>query len=237
MRPPLGRGEICFPLLSPSHGRGTADWFGVSRDSDSTQKWQRKSIRHCSQRYGKLKPQVIRELDLPSQDNASLTSTETPPPLYVGPCQLGMQKVCLPPAASQRLLTLLPWAGLGTPERRRFLETHGLGWGSDGPIKTPKILSGKGGLGDGTGSWDSIMGPALDGRASQGEEQREGPTGGERDPSGCSGVGGYPCCPGTHWSVGGAAAVFSTVGLGWGRSLWGDDPAPRLLHLLPSARS
>lgn len=66
----------------------------MSKDSDSTQKWQRKSIRHCSQRYGKLKPQVIRELDLPSQDNVSLTSTETPPPLYVGPCQLGMQKVC-----------------------------------------------------------------------------------------------------------------------------------------------
>lgn len=104
---------MCFPLLSPSHGRGTADWFGVSKDSDSTQKWQRKSIRHCSQRYGKLKPQVIRELDLPSQDNASLTSTETPPPLYVGPCQLGMQKVCLPPAASQRPLTLLPGAGAG----------------------------------------------------------------------------------------------------------------------------
>lgn len=66
----------------------------MSKDSDSTQKWQRKSIRHCSQRYGKLKPQVIRELDLPSQDNVSMTSTETPPPLYVGPCQLGMQKVC-----------------------------------------------------------------------------------------------------------------------------------------------
>uniref|UniRef100_A0A452FK07 Inactive rhomboid protein n=1 Tax=Capra hircus TaxID=9925 RepID=A0A452FK07_CAPHI len=76
--------------------RGTADWFGVSKDSDSTQKWQRKSIRHCSQRYGRLKPQVIRELDLPSQDNVSLTSTETPPPLYVGPCQLGMQKIVDP---------------------------------------------------------------------------------------------------------------------------------------------
>ncbi|XP_075420648.1 inactive rhomboid protein 1 isoform X2 [Tenrec ecaudatus] len=76
--------------------RGTADWFGVSKDSDSTQKWQRKSIRHCSQRYGKLKPQVIRELDLPSQDNVSMTSTETPPPLYVGPSQLGMQKIIDP---------------------------------------------------------------------------------------------------------------------------------------------
>lgn len=102
-----GRGDrrYGFPLLSPSHARGTADWFGVSKDSDSTQKWQRKSIRHCSQRYGKLKPQVIRELDLPSQDNVSLTSTETPPPLYVGPCQLGMQKVCY------TLLTLLLYLG------------------------------------------------------------------------------------------------------------------------------
>ncbi|XP_074866493.1 inactive rhomboid protein 1 isoform X2 [Carettochelys insculpta] len=76
--------------------RGTADWFGVSKDSDATQKWQRKSLRHCSQRYGKLKPQVIREMDLPSQDNISLASTETPPPLYVGPCQLGMQKIVDP---------------------------------------------------------------------------------------------------------------------------------------------
>uniref|UniRef100_A0A3Q3BIY0 Inactive rhomboid protein n=1 Tax=Kryptolebias marmoratus TaxID=37003 RepID=A0A3Q3BIY0_KRYMA len=62
---------------------GTADWFGVSKDGDTTQKWQRKSLRHCSLRYGKLKPQVIREMDLPSQDNISLTSTETPPPLYI----------------------------------------------------------------------------------------------------------------------------------------------------------
>ncbi|XP_041532535.1 inactive rhomboid protein 1 isoform X5 [Microtus oregoni] len=99
--PLLGSRAACKALpqrqsLSWSLLRGTADWFGVSKDSDSTQKWQRKSIRHCSQRYGKLKPQVIRELDLPSQDNVSLTSTETPPPLYVGPCQLGMQKIIDP---------------------------------------------------------------------------------------------------------------------------------------------
>lgn len=97
----------------------------MSKDSDSTQKWQRKSIRHCSQRYGKLKPQVIRELDLPSQDNVSLTSTETPPPLYVGPCQLGMQKVCLPSAASHRLLSLLPGDGArdtASPSRGDSLE-------------------------------------------------------------------------------------------------------------------
>ncbi|XP_029432690.1 inactive rhomboid protein 1 isoform X2 [Rhinatrema bivittatum] len=82
--------------LSRVFFRGTADWFGVSKDSDATQKWQRKSLRHCSQRYGKLKPQVIREMDLPSQDNISLTSTETPPPLYVGSAQLGMQKIIDP---------------------------------------------------------------------------------------------------------------------------------------------
>ncbi|OCT61435.1 inactive rhomboid protein 1 isoform X2 [Xenopus laevis] len=76
--------------------RGTADWFGVSKDNDATQKWQRKSLRHCSQRYGKLKPQVIREMDLPSQDNISLTSTETPPPLYVGSTQFNMQKIIDP---------------------------------------------------------------------------------------------------------------------------------------------
>ncbi|XP_039629886.1 inactive rhomboid protein 1 isoform X2 [Polypterus senegalus] len=82
--------------LSKLFLRGTADWFGVSKDGDATQKWQRKSLRHCSQRYGKLKPQVIREMDLPSQDNISLTSTETPPPLYVPTSQHGMQKIIDP---------------------------------------------------------------------------------------------------------------------------------------------
>ncbi|KAF5921016.1 hypothetical protein HPG69_005594 [Diceros bicornis minor] len=102
--------------LSRSLLRGTADWFGVSKDSDSTQKWQRKSIRHCSQRYGKLKPQVIRELDLPSQDNVSLTSTETPPPLYVGPCQLGMQKIIDPLARGRAFRVADDTAdGLSTP--------------------------------------------------------------------------------------------------------------------------
>uniref|UniRef100_A0A672PZY7 Inactive rhomboid protein n=1 Tax=Sinocyclocheilus grahami TaxID=75366 RepID=A0A672PZY7_SINGR len=83
----------CFSRLEPPRRqslpqiflRGTADWFGVSNDVDATQKWQRKSLRHCTQRYGKLKPQVIHEMDLPSQDNLSMTSTETPPPLYLPP--------------------------------------------------------------------------------------------------------------------------------------------------------
>ncbi|KAK1882134.1 Inactive rhomboid protein 1, partial [Dissostichus eleginoides] len=53
--------------------RGTADWFGVSKDSDSTQRWRRKSLQHCSHLYGGLKPQVMREMELHSQDNLSLT--------------------------------------------------------------------------------------------------------------------------------------------------------------------
>ncbi|XP_051959156.1 inactive rhomboid protein 1-like isoform X1 [Xyrauchen texanus] len=82
--------------ISQTIKRGTADWFGVSNDVDATQKWQRKSLRHCTQRYGKLKPQVIREMDLSSQDNLSMTSTETPPPLYVPPTQHGMQRIVDP---------------------------------------------------------------------------------------------------------------------------------------------
>ncbi|KAK5905662.1 hypothetical protein CgunFtcFv8_001597 [Champsocephalus gunnari] len=65
--------------------RGTADWFGVSKDSDSTQRWRRKSLQHCGHLYGGLKPQVMREMELHSQDNLSLASTETPPPLYLPP--------------------------------------------------------------------------------------------------------------------------------------------------------
>lgn len=120
-------------MLSPSHARGTADWFGVSKDSDSTQKWQRKSIRHCSQRYGKLKPQVIRELDLPSQDNVSLTSTETPPPLYVGPCQLGMQKVCRRLLQAPHSATLArdgAWGGLW-----RVVSLRACGWESSQSLR------------------------------------------------------------------------------------------------------
>ncbi|XP_064178899.1 inactive rhomboid protein 1 isoform X3 [Anguilla rostrata] len=96
--------------------RGTADWFGVSKDSDATQKWQRKSLRHCSQRYGKLKPQVIREMDLPSQDNISLTSTETPPPLYVPASQHGMQKIVDPLARGRAFRMVEEVDGYSVPQ-------------------------------------------------------------------------------------------------------------------------
>ncbi|KAG9334804.1 hypothetical protein JZ751_006553 [Albula glossodonta] len=96
--------------------RGTADWFGVSKDSDATQKWQRKSLRHCSQRYGKLKPQVIREMDLPSQDNISLTSTETPPPLYLPSSQHGMQKIVDPLARGRAFRMVEEVDGYSVPQ-------------------------------------------------------------------------------------------------------------------------
>ncbi|XP_076027161.1 inactive rhomboid protein 2-like isoform X2 [Genypterus blacodes] len=44
--------------LSQSIRRNTAQWFGVGEDCETKQQvWQRKSLRHCSQRYGKLKAQ------------------------------------------------------------------------------------------------------------------------------------------------------------------------------------
>uniref|UniRef100_A0A9J7XD84 Inactive rhomboid protein n=1 Tax=Cyprinus carpio carpio TaxID=630221 RepID=A0A9J7XD84_CYPCA len=104
------------PSISQTIKRGTADWFGVSNDVDATQKWQRKSLRHCTQRYGKLKPQVIREMDLPSQDNLSMTSTETPPPLYLPPAQHGMQRIVDPLARGRAFRNVEEVDGLSIPQ-------------------------------------------------------------------------------------------------------------------------
>ncbi|XP_061764882.1 inactive rhomboid protein 1 isoform X4 [Nerophis ophidion] len=92
-RVPTVRRRSCIPKILtrrrssiPKHiFRGTADWFGVSKDSDSTQRWRRKSLQHCSQLYGGLKAQVMRSMELPSQDNISLASTDIPPPPYLHP--------------------------------------------------------------------------------------------------------------------------------------------------------
>uniref|UniRef100_A0AAX7TMW6 Inactive rhomboid protein n=1 Tax=Astatotilapia calliptera TaxID=8154 RepID=A0AAX7TMW6_ASTCA len=97
LRPPAER----LPSITQSIKRGTADWFGVSKDSDSTQRWRRKSLQHCSHLYGGLKTQVMREMELHSQDNLSLASTETPPPLYLPPLHpshhhYGMQRIVDP---------------------------------------------------------------------------------------------------------------------------------------------
>uniref|UniRef100_A0A8C7NTW0 Inactive rhomboid protein n=1 Tax=Oncorhynchus mykiss TaxID=8022 RepID=A0A8C7NTW0_ONCMY len=69
-----------FPLLSPP-SRSTAQvtaqaagWFGVGEDCETKQQlWQRKSLRHCSQRYGKLKAQY-REPELPISMDQGLDS-------------------------------------------------------------------------------------------------------------------------------------------------------------------
>ncbi|XP_036073101.1 inactive rhomboid protein 1 isoform X8 [Oryzias melastigma] len=55
LKPPLER----MPPLKQSIKKGTADWFGVSEDSNSTQRWRRRSLQHCSQLYGGLKTQVV----------------------------------------------------------------------------------------------------------------------------------------------------------------------------------
>uniref|UniRef100_A0A8C2WV87 Inactive rhomboid protein n=1 Tax=Cyclopterus lumpus TaxID=8103 RepID=A0A8C2WV87_CYCLU len=68
---PAAINQVIIILIHPLP-RGTADWFGVSKDSDSTQRWRRKSLQHCSHLYGGLKPQVMREMELHSQDNISL---------------------------------------------------------------------------------------------------------------------------------------------------------------------
>ncbi|XP_071200308.1 inactive rhomboid protein 1 isoform X2 [Salvelinus alpinus] len=113
-RPPLLRQSSITQTIK----RGTADWFGVSKDGDATQKWQRKSLRHCSMRYGRLKPQVIREMDLSSQDNISLTSTETPPPLYVPSSAhaFGMQKIVDPLARGRAFRMVEEVDGYSVPQ-------------------------------------------------------------------------------------------------------------------------
>ncbi|XP_064423661.1 inactive rhomboid protein 2 [Latimeria chalumnae] len=67
--------------LSQSIRRGTAQWFGVGNDHEGKQQqWQRKSLRHCSLRYGKLKAQYQRDVDLPSQEAPSFQGAESPAP-------------------------------------------------------------------------------------------------------------------------------------------------------------
>uniref|UniRef100_UPI0037E8B039 inactive rhomboid protein 2-like n=1 Tax=Semicossyphus pulcher TaxID=241346 RepID=UPI0037E8B039 len=63
--------------LSQSIRRNTATWFGVGEDCETKQQvWHRKSLRHCSQRYGKLKPQY-REPDTATSIDQGLDSPAT----------------------------------------------------------------------------------------------------------------------------------------------------------------
>uniref|UniRef100_A0A8C7DNZ6 Inactive rhomboid protein n=1 Tax=Oncorhynchus kisutch TaxID=8019 RepID=A0A8C7DNZ6_ONCKI len=98
--------------------RGTAAWFGVSKENDSTQRWRRKSLQHCNLRYGRLKAQVMREMELSSQDNLSLTSTETPPPLYLPPHHhpYGMQRIVDPLARGRAFRLVEEVDGYSVPQ-------------------------------------------------------------------------------------------------------------------------
>lgn len=63
--------------LSQSIRRNTAQWFGVGDDSESQQQvWHRRSMRHCSQRFGKLKVQY-REPDTATSFDQTLESPAT----------------------------------------------------------------------------------------------------------------------------------------------------------------
>uniref|UniRef100_A0A3B3Q9M0 Inactive rhomboid protein n=1 Tax=Paramormyrops kingsleyae TaxID=1676925 RepID=A0A3B3Q9M0_9TELE len=96
--------------------RGTADWFGISKDGDATQRWHRKSIRHCSMRYGRLKAQALRGMELSSQDSVSLASAETPPPLYLPGPQHGMQKIVDPLARGRAFRMVEDGEGFSAPQ-------------------------------------------------------------------------------------------------------------------------
>ncbi|XP_027894948.1 inactive rhomboid protein 1 isoform X1 [Xiphophorus couchianus] len=78
-----GRRRSCIPKILARRRssipkqiiRGTADWFGVSKDGDGGQRWRRRSLQHCSQLFGGLKAQVT----LLSLDSLSLSSTNPHP--------------------------------------------------------------------------------------------------------------------------------------------------------------
>uniref|UniRef100_A0A8P4KEQ6 Inactive rhomboid protein n=1 Tax=Dicentrarchus labrax TaxID=13489 RepID=A0A8P4KEQ6_DICLA len=63
--------------LSQSIRRNTAQWFGVGENCETKQQvWHRKSLRHCSQRYGKLKAQY-REPETATSIDQGLDSPAT----------------------------------------------------------------------------------------------------------------------------------------------------------------
>ncbi|XP_069849039.1 inactive rhomboid protein 2 isoform X1 [Dipodomys merriami] len=65
--------------LSQSIRKGTAQWFGVSGEWEGKrQHWQRRSLHHCSMRYGRLKASCQKDLELPSQEVPSFQGIESP---------------------------------------------------------------------------------------------------------------------------------------------------------------
>uniref|UniRef100_A0A4W3IHX5 Inactive rhomboid protein n=1 Tax=Callorhinchus milii TaxID=7868 RepID=A0A4W3IHX5_CALMI len=67
--------------ISQSIRRETAQWFGVASNGElKHQEWQRKSWQHCSNRFGKLKAQYLKDIELPSQEATSFAGMESPGP-------------------------------------------------------------------------------------------------------------------------------------------------------------
>lgn len=100
----LGWGDQLGDKCARGVSRGTAQWFGVSSDWEGKrQQWQRKSLQHCSMRYGKLKP-AYRDMELPSQEVPSFQGTESPKTTKMPKVELGVQG----PAPSLALPPLTP---------------------------------------------------------------------------------------------------------------------------------
>lgn len=76
--------------LSQSIRRNTAQWFGVGEDCETKQQvWHRKSLRHCSQRYGKLKPQYREPETASSIDQGPESPATSRMPKIVDPLARG----------------------------------------------------------------------------------------------------------------------------------------------------
>ncbi|XP_059509847.1 inactive rhomboid protein 2-like isoform X2 [Stegostoma tigrinum] len=70
--------------VSKTIRRGTAEWFGLGTDCDlDRHNWQRKSWRHCSQRYGKLKAQYQRNMGIPNLESDPFLTVDSPDPSKV----------------------------------------------------------------------------------------------------------------------------------------------------------
>ncbi|XP_077481211.1 inactive rhomboid protein 1 isoform X2 [Stigmatopora argus] len=119
-RTSAARRQSCIPkILSRRRSsipkqifRGTADWFGVSKDGDGGQRWRRRSLQHCGHLYGGLKTRVTGGLE---QEHFSLGGggggAESPPPLYLstrrpGPYSYGVQRIVDPLARGRAFRTM-----------------------------------------------------------------------------------------------------------------------------------
>nr|XP_020466625.1 inactive rhomboid protein 2 [Monopterus albus] len=99
--------------LSQSIRRNTAQWFGVGEDCETKQQlWHKKSLRHCSQRYGKLKVQY-REPDTASFDQGIDSPATSRLPKIVDPLARGRAFRCPDEVGGRSPRT--PHTALGVP--------------------------------------------------------------------------------------------------------------------------